>query len=53
MPTPCTPALVVRRLHDDIVRQPKDSEVVSMADTQKADLSKWAKVIKDAGVKPD
>jgi tripartite-type tricarboxylate transporter receptor subunit TctC len=64
-----TPAPVVQRLHDEIVRQLKDPEVVAMADklgvtlvgstpqqladTQKADLSKWAKVIKDAGVKPD
>lgn len=64
-----TPAQVVQRLHDEVVRHLKDPEVVAMADklgvtlvgstpqqladTQKADLAKWAKVIKDAGVKPD
>jgi len=53
MTTPCTPAPMVKRLHDEVVHQLKDPEVVAMADTQKADLSKWAKVIKDAGVKAD
>nr|WP_256220022.1 MULTISPECIES: tripartite tricarboxylate transporter substrate binding protein [unclassified Variovorax] len=64
-----TPVPVVQRLHDDIVRHLEDPELVAMADklgvtlvgstpqqladTQKADLAKWAKVIKDAGVKPD
>jgi len=64
-----TPAPVVQRLHEEIMRQLKDPEVVAMADklgvtlvgstpqqladTQKADLSKWARVIKDAGVKSD
>lgn len=64
-----TPAPIVQRLHDDIVRHLEDPELVAMADklgvtlvgstpqqladTQKADLAKWAKVIKDAGVKPD
>jgi len=64
-----TPASVVQRLHGEVVRNLKDPEVVAMADklgvtlvgstpqeladTQKADLAKWAKVIKDAGIKPD
>jgi tripartite-type tricarboxylate transporter receptor subunit TctC len=64
-----TPAPIVQRLHDDIVRHLEDPELVAMADklgvtlvgstpqqladTQKADLAKWAKVIKDAGIKPD
>ena len=64
-----TPARVVQRLHEDIVRILKDAEVVAMADklgvslvgstpkqladTQKADLAKWARVIKDANVKVD
>ena len=64
-----TPAPVVQRLHDDVVRHLKAPELIAMADklgvtlvastpqqladTQKADLAKWAQVIKDAGVKPD
>jgi len=64
-----TPAAVVQRLNQDIVRILKDAEVVAMADklgvtlvgstpqqlaaTQKTDLAKWAKVIKEAGVKAD
>ena len=64
-----TPAPVVQRLHDEIVRHLKDPDVVAMADklgvtlvgstpqqladTQKADLAKWAKVVKDAGIKPE
>ncbi|WP_309899949.1 tripartite tricarboxylate transporter substrate binding protein [Variovorax soli] len=64
-----TPARVVQRLHENIVRILKDAEVVAMADklgvtlvgstpkqladTQKADLAKWARVIKDANVKAD
>jgi tripartite-type tricarboxylate transporter receptor subunit TctC len=64
-----TPAAVVQRLNQDIVHILKDAEVVAMADklgvtlvgstpqqladTQKADLAKWARVIKDADVKVD
>lgn len=64
-----TPAAVVRRLNQEIVRILKDPEVAAMADrlgitlvgstpqqladTQKADLAKWGRVIKDAGVRMD
>jgi tripartite-type tricarboxylate transporter receptor subunit TctC len=64
-----TPAAVVQRLNTDIVRILKDAEVVAMADklgvtlvggtpaqlaaTQKSDLAKWARVIKDADIKAD
>ena len=64
-----TPAPIVERLHAEIVRQLKDPELVAMADklgvtlvgstpqqlaeTQKADLAKWGKVIREAGIKPD
>lgn len=64
-----TPSAVVQRLNQEIVRILKDAEVVAMADklgvtlvgstpqqlaeTQKADLAKWAKVIKDADIKAD
>ena len=64
-----TPAAVVQRLNQDIVHILKDAEVVAMADklgvtlvgstpqqladTQKADLAKWARVIKDADIKVD
>ena len=64
-----TPARVVQRLHQDIVRILKEPELVAMADklgvtlvgstpqqladTQKADLAKWARVIQDANVKAD
>ena len=64
-----TPAAVVQRLNAEVVRQLKDPEIAAMADklgvtlvgstpqqladTQKADLAKWAKVIKDAGIKPE
>ncbi|MDM0108413.1 tripartite tricarboxylate transporter substrate binding protein [Variovorax sp. J22R24] len=64
-----TPQQVVQRLHQEIVRILKDPEVVAMADklgvtlvvsspqqladTQKADLTKWGRVIKDAGIKVD
>lgn len=64
-----TPARVVQRLNQDIVRILKEPELVAMADklgvtlvgstpqrladTQKADLAKWARVIKDANVKAD
>ena len=64
-----TPTLIVQRLHQEIVRILKDPEVVAMADklgvtpvgsspqqlaeTQKADLAKWAGVIKDAGIKAE
>ncbi|APW39658.1 MFS transporter [Rhodoferax koreense] len=64
-----TPTAVVQRLHTEIVRILKDPEIVAMADklgvtlvgstpqqladTQKADLAKWAKVIKAAGIKAD
>jgi tripartite-type tricarboxylate transporter receptor subunit TctC len=64
-----TPARVVQRLHQDIVRILKEPELVAMADklgvtlvgstpqqladTQKADLAKWARVIQDANVKVD
>lgn len=64
-----TPASIVQRLNAEIVRILKDAEIVAMADklgvtlvgstprqladTQKADLAKWAKVIKAAGIKAD
>lgn len=64
-----TPAAVVQRLNQEIVRILKDPEVAAMADrlgitlvgstpqqladTQKADLAKWGRVIKDAGVRMD
>jgi len=64
-----TPAPIVQRLNAEIVRILKDAEIVAMADklgvtlvgstprqladTQKADLAKWAKVIKSAGIKAD
>lgn len=64
-----TPAAVVQRLNTEIVRILKDPEVVAMADklgvtlvgstpaqlaaTQRSDLAKWAKVIKDADIKAD
>jgi len=64
-----TPAAVVQRLNAEVVRQLKDPEIAAMADklgvtlvgstpqqladTQKADLAKWAKVVKDAGIKPE
>jgi tripartite-type tricarboxylate transporter receptor subunit TctC len=64
-----TPAAVVQRLNTEIVRLLKDPEVVALADklgvtlvggtpaqlaqTQKSDLAKWAKVIKDADIKAD
>ncbi len=64
-----TPAAVVQKLNAEVVRHLKDPEIVAMADklgvtlvgstpqqladTQKADLAKWAKVIKDAGIKPE
>lgn len=64
-----TPAAVVQRLNTDVVRILKDAEVVAMADklgvslvggtpaqladTQKSDLAKWARVIKDADIKAD
>ncbi|MDM0115447.1 tripartite tricarboxylate transporter substrate binding protein [Variovorax sp. J22R133] len=64
-----TPQPIVQRLHQEIVRILKDPEVVAMADklgvtligsspqqladTQKTDLAKWARVIKDAGIKAD
>lgn len=60
---------MVQRLHGEVVRHLKDPEIVAMADklgvtlvgstpqqladTQKADLAKWAKVIKDAGIRPE
>nr|WP_309938290.1 tripartite tricarboxylate transporter substrate binding protein [Variovorax paradoxus] len=63
-----TPAAVVQKLNAEVVRHLKDPEIAAMADklgvtlvgstpqqladTQKADLAKWAKVIKDAGIKP-
>ncbi|AGU52872.1 putative Bug-like extra-cytoplasmic solute receptor, TTT-family [Variovorax paradoxus B4] len=64
-----TPAATVQRLNQEIVRILKDPEVAAMADrlgitlvgstpqqladTQKADLAKWGRVIKDAGVRMD
>jgi tripartite-type tricarboxylate transporter receptor subunit TctC len=64
-----TPAPVVQRLNTEIVRILREPEVVAMADklgvtlvgstprqladTQKSDLAKWAKVIKAAGIKAD
>lgn len=64
-----TPAAVLQRLNQDIVRILKEPDVVAMADklgvtlvgstprqladTQKADLAKWARVIKDADIKVD
>jgi tripartite-type tricarboxylate transporter receptor subunit TctC len=64
-----TPAAVVQRLHGEIVRILKDPEVLAMADklgvtlvgstpqqladTQKADLATWGKVIQQAGIKAD
>jgi tripartite-type tricarboxylate transporter receptor subunit TctC len=64
-----TPPAVVQRLHDEIVRILKDPEVLAMADklgvtlvgstpqqladTQKADLATWGKVIQQAGIKAD
>ncbi len=64
-----TPTTMVQRLHSEIVRILKDPEIVAMADklgvslvgsthqqladTQKADLAKWAKVIKAAGIQAD
>jgi len=64
-----TPAAVVQKLNAEVVRHLKDPEIAAMADklgvtlvgstpqqladTQKADLAKWAKVVKDAGIKPE
>ncbi len=64
-----TPAAVVQKLNAEVVRHLKDPELAAMADklgvtlvgstpqqladTQKADLAKWAKVIKDAGIRPE
>ncbi len=64
-----TPKPVVQRLNQEIVRILKDPELVAMADklgvtlvgrspqqladTQKSDLAKWGKVIRDAGIKAD
>jgi len=64
-----TPAAVVHRLNQEIVQVLKDAELAAMADrlgitlvgstpqqladTQKADLAKWGRVIKDAGVRMD
>ncbi|MDR6427401.1 tripartite-type tricarboxylate transporter receptor subunit TctC [Variovorax paradoxus] len=64
-----TPAAVVQRLNKEIVHILKDAELAAMADrlgitlvgstpqqladTQKADLAKWGRVIKDAGVRMD
>ncbi|MBB4224057.1 Bug family tripartite tricarboxylate transporter substrate binding protein [Variovorax guangxiensis] len=64
-----TPTAVVQRLNAEVVRQLKDPEIAAMADklgvtlvgstpqqladTQKADLAKWAKVVKDAGIRPE
>lgn len=64
-----TPGVVVQRLHSEIVRILKDPEIAAMADklgvtlvgstpqqladTQKSDLAKWAKVIQAAGIKAD
>jgi tripartite-type tricarboxylate transporter receptor subunit TctC len=64
-----TPAAVVQRLNKEIVHVLKDAELAAMADrlgitlvgstpqqladTQKADLAKWGRVIKDAGVRMD
>ena len=60
---------MVQRLNQEILRILKDAEIVEMADklgvtlvgstpeqladTQKADLAKWGRVIKEAGVKTD
>jgi tripartite-type tricarboxylate transporter receptor subunit TctC len=64
-----TPGPVVQRLNQEILRILKDAEVVAMADklgvtlvgstpeqladTQKNDLAKWGRVIKEAGIKAD
>lgn len=64
-----TPAAVVQRLNQEIVQVLKDAELAAMADrlgitlvgstpqqladTQKADIAKWGRVIKDAGVRMD
>jgi len=64
-----TPKPVVQRLNQEILRILKDAEVVAMADklgvtlvgstpaqladTQKNDLAKWGRVIKEAGIKAD
>jgi tripartite-type tricarboxylate transporter receptor subunit TctC len=64
-----TPKPIVARLNQEIVRILKDAEIVAMADklgvtlvgstpqqladTQKTDLAKWGKVIKQAGIKAD
>ena len=64
-----TPAAVVQKLNAEVVRHLKDPEIAAMADklgvtlvgstpqqladTQKADLAKWAKVIKHAGIRPE
>ena len=64
-----TPAAVVQKLNAEVVRHLKDPEIAAMADklgvtlvgstpqqladTQKADLAKWAKVVKDAGIRPE
>ncbi len=60
---------IVQRLHQEVVLALKDPEIAAMADklgvtlvgsspqqladVQKADLAKWGKVIKDAGIKAD
>lgn len=64
-----TPQPVVQRLNAEIVRILKEPDLVAMADklgvslvgstpqrladTQRADLAKWGKVIKNAGIKAD
>ncbi|TWD85642.1 tripartite-type tricarboxylate transporter receptor subunit TctC [Variovorax beijingensis] len=64
-----TPAAVVQRLNKEIVHVLKDAELAAMADrlgitlvgstpqqladTQKSDLAKWGRVIKDADVRMD
>ena len=64
-----TPAPVVRRLHDEIVRILKEPEIAArleglgvnavgstparLAEVQKADAERWARVIKAAGIKAD
>jgi tripartite-type tricarboxylate transporter receptor subunit TctC len=64
-----TPAAVVQRLNQEVLRILKDAELAAMAerlgvtlvgstpqqlaDTQKADLAKWARVIKEADIKAD
>jgi len=64
-----TPKPVVERLNREIVRILKDAELVAMADklgvtlvgstpqqladTQKSDLAKWGKLIRDVGIKGD